>query len=225
MSDDEMTQRERRRQQFQKEKKKPAHWLTPERFKGLVIPAVVILILGGVVAGMVLNEARADDCPGHWHSAYTVYIDGDRVPFNPAVSDWGDPGNPESTGSHIHGDDGVYHWHPGVQRCTPWKDGLSNLDVTVDEETLTLGAPHGPRAGTYSGDGSNEVRVFQQKWSGQDDQWREISDFRDVLGKQPKNGDGLVILYGDHTDSEVETLLAQAATMKGNPSYDPHYQG
>lgn len=226
MTDDEMTQRERRRQQFEKEKKKTGDWLTPERFKGLIIPAIVVLIIGGIVAGMVANQASADECPGHWHSAYTVYIDGDRVPFNPqAYPPWGDSDNAEAPGTHIHGDDGIYHWHPAVQRCTPWEDGLAHLDVDVSEDTLTLGSPHGARAGTYAEDGSNEVHLFEQRWSAQEDEWVEITDFSDVLGHQPGNGDGLVILYGDHTQEEIDALLAQATTMKGNPSYDPHYEG
>ena len=165
------------------------------------------------------TEQTAPDCPGHWHSAYSVWTDGDRVPFaNPAFES---QQNTWAAGTHIHGDDGVYHFHPAVEKCIPMEDALQHLGVDVSPDALVLSDAHGPRAGTYD---QAPVRMFYQAWGAeQDDNWMEVTDFDSVLEAQPANGDGLVILYGEYTQEELDGILAAAPSMKGNPNYDPHY--
>ncbi len=227
MTDEEMSQREKRRQQF--EHTKPKVGVTAAGLKKWAWPLGLVLLVGGIVTAMVVTDNAAGDCPGHWHGAFTVIVDGQEVPFNLAQNpQWGSVDNTWAPGTHIHQDqfnkpfsDGIYHFHPAAPRCTPWEDALRHLNIEVSSSKLTLGAEHGALAGTYE---EAPVRVFKQAWSAQDDEWVEVSKFSSVLNKQPLNGDGLVILYGDYTDAQVEEYLANANTMKGNPSYDPHFE-
>ncbi len=217
MTDEEMSQRERRRQQFQENKPKVA--FNAAALKKWAWPLGIVLVVGGIVTAMVVTDNAQDDCPVHWHAAYTVYIDGERVRYtNPS---FGSADNTYAAGTHIHNDDGVYHFHPAVQKCTDWRDALRHLGTAVGSSSLTLDSQHGAMAGTYD---AAPVRVFEQKWSEQDDQWLEVTKFGNVLDQQPGNGDGLVIIYGDHTDEEIATLLEQAFSLNGNPTYDPHFE-
>lgn len=209
--------RERRRQQH----RPPRRIAQPGSARKLVVPAIIMLAVVGIAAAMILYNPT-DDCPGHWHSAYTVYVEGEPLPFSPQTSDWGQQSNPTARGSHIHGDDGVYHWHPQPSRCMSWREGLSHLDVDVNGDRLVLGEPHGQMAGTYEAQGDHQIRVFEQKWSQQNDTWREVQNPRSMLRDQPQNGDGLVIIYGAHTEEEIQQLLAQAHSIQDKPSYDPH---
>lgn len=215
MSDEPMSQRDKRRQEF--EANKPKVNFNAGALKKWAWPMALVLVVGGVIALMVATNSAAGNCPGHWHNAYSVWIDGERVEFD--NGEFADANNVYAPGTHIHADDGVYHWHPAVEKCVPLEDGLKNLGVEVDSDSLELSSQHGTQAGTYD---DAPVRVFRQSWSVQDDQWAEMSSLK-FMGKQIANGDGIVILYGTYTDAEVEAILAQAPSMKGNQSYDPHF--
>lgn len=212
-----MSQRERRRQQHASSKPKVA--LNKGDLKKWTGPAILLLIVGGIVTAMVVTEQNAPDCPGHWHAAYSVWTDGERVPFtNPAFES---SDNTWAPGTHIHGNDGVYHFHPAIEKCIPMADALQHLDVDLSEDSLVLGTAHGARAGTYD---QAPVRLFHQAWGADmDDTWQEVTEFSSVLDAQPANGDGFAIIYGEHTPEEIDAILAQSASMKGNPNYDPHY--
>lgn len=219
MSDDNLSQREKRRQQH--EANKPAVNLNAGALKQWAWPIGLVVVIGGVAGLIALTESSAPDCPGHWHNAYSVFVDGERIPFDEQAYTVA-ANNVYAPGTHIHADDGVYHWHPAVEKCGELSEGLQFLGVTFSGSTMTLDESHADDGfqGTYT-----DVRMFQQKWSDQDDEWVEVTNFGKVLSKQPKDGDGVVFLAGTYTDAEVEEILAnQAVSMKGNPSYDPHYE-
>lgn len=213
--DDGLTQRERRRQQH--EKTKPSIEISKGVKKNLIGGGIVVAVLAIILIGMASNQAAAAECPGHWHSTYTVFIDGDRVQYPPTPANgWEDAGNPDAAGTHIHGNDGVYHFHPAVSRCTPMNDALAHLDTVINDDGIVLGPEHGIRAGAYSVNETHELRVFTREPHGE---WEEEDDL-DFLDKQPKNGVGMAFIYGNHTEAEIEALLAQATVIDGT-NYDP----
>lgn len=186
-----------------------------------ILPGVVVLVIGVVVGAMVLNQATADECgspSNHWHSAYSIWIDGERVPFT--SSEYTSPQQSteeESQGTHIHGNDGVYHFHPYPARlCVSMNEALDYLDVDVDANGVTLGSTN-----TMEGRHEGNVQVYFQEWSEQVSEWRSVS--LDALGATPNDGDAYIILVGDYTDAEIEDIQSRAPVMRGNPNYDPHY--
>lgn len=223
MSDDNLSQRERRRQQH--EASKPKVNLNAGALKQWAWPIGLVVIIGGVAGLIIASESAAPDCPGHWHSGYSIWInDGDdnlandRVPFDEAAYTVA-ANNIHAPNTHIHADDGIYHWHPAIEKCNSWDDALTFLGVDLGSNELTLDESHADDglSGSYT-----DVRVFQQAYSKGETEWTEVSNLKGLLAKQPKDGDSIAILVGDYTDEEVQDLLDnRAATLVGNTSYGP----
>jgi hypothetical protein len=186
-----------------------------------ILPGVVVAVIAVIVGAMIVNQETADNCGGgigHWHAAYSIWIDGERVSFaNPEFNEHSTEDNNKNT--HAHGDDGVYHFHPNPSDlCVSFNDAFQHLDAKVDSSSVELGSLHGDMAGTYEG----TVQVFEQKWSDRDDEFRRTG--LDTLSQDsPGNGDAVVILLGEYTQEEIDAILAQAPQMRGNANYDPHY--
>lgn len=186
-----------------------------------VLPGIVVAVLGIVIGAMIVNQETADNCgggTGHWHAAYSIWVDGEKVPFaNPSFE--AHSTEDESKNTHIHGDNGVYHFHPNPSDlCVSWNEAFDHLDAKVTDQSLILGNAHGPSAGTYEG----PVNVYQQQWSAKKTEFESVG-IGALNANSPANGDAFVILVGEYTQAEVDEILAKAPVMRGNPSYDPHY--
>lgn len=178
-----------------------------------------ILVMTGTAAVISIASGPNNDCPPHTHSAYSVWLEDERVPFR--HPDFFEPSSSIAAGTHIHYDDGVYHWHATGAKCHSLKDGLRNLEVTIKGSTLTLGEEHGANAGTYKSENDAQLQIFVQRWSEQDANWTKVTDVKELLEKQPKDGDGVVIIWGHQSEAEIQEILKFAPSMI-DTNYDPH---
>lgn len=186
-----------------------------------VLPGVVIAVLGIVVGAMVISQETADHCgegtAGHWHGAYSIWIDGERVQFtHPTYTSPAASTEEETQGTHVHGDDGVYHFHPRPSTlCVSWNEAFDLLGAEVTSNGITLDDTN-----ALQGEHEGTVRVFVQEWSKQNPNWKEVD--HNGLNANPDNGDAVIVLIGEYTDEEVADIQGRAPIMRGNPSYDPH---
>ncbi|MEK6984817.1 MAG: hypothetical protein AABX89_00325 [Candidatus Thermoplasmatota archaeon] len=185
-------------------------------------PLTLVIALAVLAAGIGLfvfndqqNKALAEECPGHWHSGITFFVNDARVNFNHASFE-----SPASGHAHhmhpvkdaqgrIVRDDGVYHFHPGRTECIPLTAVGKVLDFSLTDDSLTMGAKH-PLAGTYTGNATHQLKVFYDP-KGSDD-WSEVA-WSDVSGDQMKNGDRILVTYGALTPDMIAAQKAQATDM------------
>jgi hypothetical protein len=204
-----MTVRERRAQHAREQARKQApKTLARKAF----VPALVILLIAAVAVGFYTTSKGAQDCPGHWHAAYSVVVDGKDLQFtHPNFQNPPDG----SHDYHIHANDHILHYHPAVVRCIELEDMMKRLGVEPTDSRLVLASTHGADAGTYEANETHVVRIFHQPWEGtwQQVTWRSIKD--DQLG----NGDKILIYYG--VDDEEAFEAARLAVPDLPPNYQP----
>ncbi len=209
--DSKLTVRERRALHAKEQARKelPSHLLRKS-----IGPAFVILILAAVAAGFYYTASNTPDCPGHWHAAYGIFVNDSKVSFPNDAAHAAMYNPPSGHDHHLHNNDGIYHFHPGIARCTPTKDMMERLAVNVDGKTLTLGPEHGSFAGTYATEGNATLHILHQPFGGE---WTEVS-WRSIDGKQLGDGDRILITYGDLTEAQID---AQKATLQDMGNYEP----
>lgn len=201
MSDNEpeMTQRERRRQQHTPERSSP---IGGGNAKKLLMPAIIIGLLGLVVGMMYLTATGGDDCPGHWHSTFEVYVDGDKVSFQ----DFNLENGRTPLSSHLHrGNDAQWHFEPNPARCIDFSEALSFVGMDLENGRLELdGSVHQANgvAGVYKDDGNKTLQVYRAIGNGE---WEQISA-KSAAGKQRPDGERMLILYGTYSPEEIAAL-------------------
>jgi hypothetical protein len=211
--------RERRRQRHEQETRKHR---PGQKLKQWRIPIIIVLLWGAIVAYNVAASEGAfgdpgPDCPGHWHVTFDVFVDGQRVAFvdNPAYRITGEGGTlPLET--HMHqGQDRIWHFEPAVPRCIDLGDAAERVDVTWTADSLTLaGAYHESRGwgGTHV-DGVNGTLAFWVHDFG--GEWREVRG-PDLAGRQPPDGQQVLIVFGDASAATLGQLQAAATPIPGN---------
>ncbi|MFA5943083.1 MAG: hypothetical protein WC876_01310 [Candidatus Thermoplasmatota archaeon] len=178
-----------------------------------MIPAIVILILGAIALGLNFKSTGTEDCPGHWHAAFAIFVNDARLNYSEPEQ------HPVAYGAaghdhHLHGDDGIYHFHPPVERCIPVRAMLERLDVGIDGDSLLVGSTHGPLAGTYNATADATLQIWHQPYGGA---W-EIAAWPKIKELQLGDGDRILFTYGDQNPA---TLEAQKNSMKDLGTYDP----
>lgn len=235
-----MSQRERRRQEFQKNK--PKVRMEKQDLKKWIGPVALLLLVGGVVAIMVVSDSDGDalGCSGHYHYTLDIFVDGEKVLLNA-------PGDDKFTrvGSnlHMHSTDpntgtglNLVHTHfqggrnQGLhpENCFSYGEAFDTLSMDVSDQALELRAVHGEEwAGTYPvGDGKT-LRLFGKGWD--DSEWRAL-DLTTINGMVPPASSQIAIVYGDAGEDAMALLEAQATPFPvqsyppdGNPNDPPHY--
>jgi len=191
--------RERRRQQH-----KPTRRVTqPVNLRKLVVPAIVILGVGALATAMILIDP-GEDCPGHWHSTFQVWVDDEIVTSYTGYSL--ENGN-LPTAMHMHrGSSTQYeiHWEPPVKRCAEFDDFFRLVDTSVSKDRLTLDGLHEdtPWGGTHVAEGNATLTFYHKPADGR---WRAISasSFND---RQPQDGERMLVLFGDYTDERIREI-------------------
>lgn len=215
--------RERRRQRAASEKEKKDVAGALKKFR---VP-IVIVILWAAIVGFQVAQAQGvigefgEDCPGHWHAGYSVWIEDEQLSFNPQLNPaWADQGAQPAVGFHLHDGSGNMHMHPG-ERCIPFGSISEKLNVEVRDGRMVVEAPHGPQ-GTYEDNETHEVVVYHQPW-GED--WRKVGNIDSFMGKQVGNGDRVMVAY---LDPSAESLIESHQLDTFNPegsNYEPPAEG
>jgi len=172
--------------------------------------AAVLTVVGLAVGGLVLLSQSGPDCPDHWHASFGLFIDGRHVRFT----------HPEflspprgSHDAHLHGDDGVLHYHPTPRRCVALDEMMGIVGVEPSDGRLVLAPTHGADGGTYEPSGNRTLRYFHQPYG---QAWREV-EWSDMRRDQLGNGDKWLMHYGP--DALVAGEQAQVADLP--PEYRP----
>jgi hypothetical protein len=208
MSDEELSQRDRRRQQNKSSKSKVS--LPRANLKQWAMPAIFMLLVGGVVTAMVLTSVSAEECPGHWHSTFNVYVDDERISYDHAQYDLGQQ-TPLSY--HLHQpNDALIHFEPPRTECIPMETFLSAVDTTIGEGIISFDGNHASlgQAGTYENDGNRTLQFFIAPTG---DDW-EIIGADELNERQSLDGERMLILFGNYTDERI-------AQLQGGVPYPP----
>lgn len=208
--DDGLTVRERRAQHAKQSARKGAPIKLARK---AIVPAIIVLVIAGISAGFYFTSKQQAECPGHWHAAYGVFVNNETVSYaNPGLHAvaYGSTGHDH----HIHGDDGIYHFHPAALRCISTTDMMDKLGVEVQGATMTLGPEHGDLSGTYAPAGNATLQIWHQPY-GKD--WRQVT-WAAIDERQLGDGDRILFTYGD---VDAGMLAYQQATLKDLGNYDP----
>lgn len=204
--------RERRRQRAQAEKRTDV-MAGVKRLRVPIIIGVVwaLVVAYNVAAAEGIIETGADDCPGHWHVGFSVWVEEQKLSF-PPTGPGGDAAASPGAGFHLHGDDGIMHYHPGRERCMDLEGPLAKLGVEASGSSLVV------RGQTYEENETHQVVVYHQPWGGE---WKEVKSVGSFLDKQPGNGDRVMIAFmTEDSTVGVPQRQAQTADLTGG-NYEP----
>ncbi len=205
--------RERRRARAETAKKTNVG-ATIKKFR---IPILILLIWAAVVGFNVAQAegviaSKGESCPGHWHSTFDVYVDGQKVAFtaNPAYTLEGGQGMGIRT--HMHrGAEGIWHFEPPTIACGEMVDAMDLLDMKVSSTAMTLsGGYHDVNGwgGTHTVDGNNSLHILYKEFDGE---WTEMS--ASAFNKfQPLDGSQILIVYGSEDAAALATLQSTGTT-------------
>lgn len=164
----------------------------------------VLALVGGVAW---VTQANEPDCPGHWHSAFLVFVDGNQLHFNlPIFEDTRDSVHDH----HMHGDDQVMHYHPQLRdKCIPLEDFLRQTGIRIDGDGLDLNEYWGGNQGHYGVGGNRTLEVHFAPHGGP---WRQV-DWNDVSDRQPRPGDRFLVTVGELDPGRVAWQLGQVRDL------------
>lgn len=227
--DDKMTVRERRAQHARQQARKDA----PKNLvRKAAVPALIVLVLAAVATGFYFTNKNSQDCPGHFHTTFGMFIPGEngsfekvdfaspRAPGGRAYYDFGGSGGaPFSLSIHMHqsgpeqgssvlGASQLHFEPPTANSCVPLEDVMHALEVEASDSRLQLKGAHSQvdQDGTWTeSDGSNEtVRFFFQDPRGA---WSE-SSYSAWKNKQLPDGSAFLLAFGDYTDAQIDQMKA-----------------
>lgn len=228
MADDEkLTVRERRAQHAREQARKDA----PKNLaRKAAIPVLIILLLAAVAAGFYFTNKNAEDCPGHFHATFGMFIPGDngtfeqvdfaspRAPGGRAYYDFGGSGGaPFSLSIHMHqsgaeqgssalGPSQLHFEPPTANSCVPFEDVLHALEVEASDTRLELKGAHAQvdQDGTWTASGNETLHVYIQD---EDGAWSE-SKYSSWKNKQLPDGYSILMAFGSYTDEQIEQMQA-----------------
>ena len=224
-ADDKMTVRERRAQHAKQQARKDA----PKNLaRKAALPALIVLILAGVAAGFYFTSKNAQECPGHFHATFGIFVPVDngtyekvdfaspRAPSGRAYYDFGGSGGaPFSLSTHMHqsgseqgsaalGPSQLHFEPPTANTCVPLEDVLQALEVEASDSRLELKGAHAQvgQDGTWRAEGDEQVRFFVQDEEGE---WTE-SPYSDWDRKQISDGWAFLLAFGDYSDEQIDQM-------------------
>ena len=206
--------RERRRQRAEANRSGPGAGAALKRFR---VPLVIVLLWGAGVAIAVTTADANQDCPGHWHSSMSVFVEGDRVLFTPNPSYTLEGGTmPMST--HMHrGSESLWHFEPTKRECIPLGDALKRVEMDIGPGRLELSGDYHQQSGwggTHTDNGTHSVQAWIKEWEGD---WEAIS-IKKLDAMQVPDGAEVIIAYGDANETALATLQSQATPNTQTPA-------
>lgn len=201
-----------------------------------VAKLVPILIIAGLVAlvggGFGYTLWQQNRCPGHWHASFYVYVDGARVSFDdPHFYLEGSPTyNRMPISSHVHqGRDYVFHFEPSPIKCIKLQDATPYVGMTLSDDRLVLSGAHDNiqlqgtthnQGGTYlKGTDANHTLEYYHKLPNA--AW-EATTAKDLNGRQLKDGERILVIYGGYGDNDLAGLEASVPLP---PEYQQGHPG
>lgn len=208
--DDGLTVRERRAMHAKQQARKDA----PAKLaRKAIVPAIVILVIAGISAGFYFTAKSQGECPGHWHATFDVYVqqdDGTAKKMSFRHPDF-DLNRQTPFRAHMHQGDGKnqFHFEQGGQ-CVGVQEAFSYVDVDLRSSSITFDGDHVSlgQDGTYRESGNKTLEVYIASPTGE---WRHPS-VRSILDYQLKDGESILITYGNFTDAEIDGFKAAMAT-------------
>jgi hypothetical protein len=224
--DDELSQRERRAQRHRETARKELPKTIATTYGIWLLVAVVV---GAAAYGIYKVSTSGQDCPGHFHATFEVYVPGPNG--QPQKIDMASP--MASNGQHyydLNGQAGMgleVHMHQvgaeaGAQDVQPtqWhfeKDGvcvgvqsaLHAVEIDADATTVKLFGAHAQvhQDHTWVANATAHVHYFVQAKTGGNWTWSERI-FGDVKGYQLQDGESLLVLFGDYPLTIIKQLEA-----------------
>ena len=223
--DDKMTVRERRAQHAKQQARKDA----PKNLvRKAAVPALIVLVLAAVATGFYFTNKNAQDCPGHFHSTFGIFIPGENGTFEkvdfatpraPNGGTYYDFGNAPrfSLSTHMHqsgpeqgssalGPSQLHAEPPTANTCVPLEKTLDAIDVDASDSRLELSGGHAlvDQDGTWTASGNETLRFFFQD---KDGTWSE-SKYSSWDDRQLPDGSSILIAFGDYTDEQIEQMKA-----------------
>lgn len=181
--------------------------------KRVLVGLIVAVALTGIVYAMQQSAETRASCPGHWHATFAVYVDGERVPFPQPPYQLAPQGKlPMSMHMHTPSQE-LLHFEPVPPKCLGVKDAFDLIDVGLSANKLVLDGDHkeGPLGGTYEEQGNKTLRYFVQE---HEEALRETS-WSSLRDRQLKDGEKLLIAYGDYTDQQVSAYMEAISEPPG----------
>ena len=176
--------------------------------KRVLIVAVLLLAVAGVVYAFQQSAETRRECPGHWHSTFQVWIDGERVPF-PQPPYMLAPQGKLPLSMHMHSpSQEILHFEPSPKpECLGVADTFDLIDVDLGQDRIVLDGEHG-MDGTYEAEGNKTLRYFLQP---KDGDLREV-EWSSLRDRQLANGEKLLVAFGTYTDDQIKAMMDGIST-------------
>lgn len=200
--------RERRLQRLKDERRQELPKVIAKR---VAIGVIALAVIGGLGAAIYFAGGPGDeDCPGHWHSNFAVFVDGERarIPQPPYMFQNDGPGGIMPLSLHLHsGNTQQIHYEPqGGRRCVGVEETMGDMGITLESDRIAFSDEYDglPVSGSHEANETHMVRIlFQQNT---DDGFREMS-FSEADDYQPRDGEKFVIAFGDYSDEELQAMM------------------
>lgn len=206
--------RERRRQRAEENKSGPD---AVGALKRLRVPIVIVLLWGAGMAIAVTTSDANQDCPGHWHSTMSVFVEDQRVLFTPNPA-YTLEGGTMPMKTHMHqGSESLWHFEPTKRECIPLRDALKRVDMDIAPGKLELsGDYHQARGwgGTHTDNETHSVQAWMKPWEGE---WEPVT-LKKLDAMQVPDGAEVIIAYGQTNETTVLDLQGQATPNTQQPA-------
>lgn len=236
MSDDDMTQREKRLQRHKAESRKDR----PKQVaKTYGIWLLVLLVVGGAGYALYQFAGNGPDCPGHWHATFEVYVPGPngqpqridmaspRAPNGAAYYDLNSGGAGFGLEVHMHqsgpeaGDAAQQpaQWHFEKDTvCVGVKTALHAVEIDASATGLHIYGAHAQvhQDHDWTVNATNQLRYFTQTlqngtWTWQEKTWDQVKSY------QLPDGSSLLVAFGNYTPEQIKAMQAHVPAPLSRP--------
>ncbi|MFO1532512.1 MAG: hypothetical protein ABR562_02250 [Thermoplasmatota archaeon] len=243
--EDELTQRERRAQRHQENRRREMPGNVARSFKAYAPLALILGVVAVAAVGVWYVNSTGQDCPDpHWHATFGLFIPGadgapERVDFASERTttglhyyDWdahnagtGDPYLSPTLHMHQAGtsqetgsaDLGPAQWHmENPGKCIGVKSGLHVIEVDASDSSLNLWGEHKQVSGQFGTFEANETS--QLRWFLQTAQgtWSETT-WSDLKNHQMQDGESFMGALGHYTDAQIQSMESQIPAPISRP--------
>ncbi|MEA3202740.1 MAG: hypothetical protein QOI63_406 [Thermoplasmata archaeon] len=224
MSDDDLSQRERRMQRHKTEARKDLP-RTVARTYGIWL--IVLVVVAGAGYAIYASVSGGQECPGHWHATFEVYVPGAHG--EPVRVDMATPralngnayydlsgGAGMGLAVHMHQSGaeqgsaalGPAQWHFEQDgTCVGVKSALHAIEVDATATSLKAYGGHAQvhQDQTWEANATARLRWFVEtqvagNWTWQEKTWDQVKSY------QLPDGASLLVALGDYTDAQVQGL-------------------
>lgn len=182
----------------------------------LLLGAALSLLLPGCIESLSA-PAEEVDCPGHWHSTFTLFVHGERVLFTPNPA-YTLEGGTMPVRTHMHrGAESLWHFEPNTgTECIPMADALAVIDIQLEPGRLEFASTYyleNELNATYSEGNGMQLQAWIRSWQGE---WTPIS-IKELVASQVSDGSEVLVLFGKYDANDVVEFQQQAQPNKMQP--------